>query len=107
VRYRLNRRIPRTASTTQGPSAKIKIAAYDTRDIPVGPLTISLSGRPPTCPGRRGRTIFPSARGANPLTFHGRSKRWLADPSHVIRPSGTEVFVRTFRDYEAGRAIVP
>jgi len=47
------------------------------RSEPAWRLTMSLSGRLPPCPQRRGRTIAPSARGAYALTRHGRSKRWL------------------------------
>ena len=41
------------------------------------PLTVELRGRPRVSAGRRGRTIFSGARGANQTTHHGPLQRLL------------------------------
>jgi len=46
-----------------------------------GLLTVKLNGRAEAPDGRCGRTIFPSARGAQPLAHHGPFQRWLEDAS--------------------------
>ena len=43
----------------------------------IGRLRVKLRGRMTTPAGRRGRTIYPSARGAKPTTPHGPLQRLL------------------------------
>ena len=46
---------------------------------PTRRITVKLNGRAEAPDWRRGRTIFPSARGAQPPAHHGPFQRWLED----------------------------
>jgi hypothetical protein len=48
-----------------------------------GCLTVKLRGRMTTPAGRRGRTIFPSARGAKQEAFHGPLQRLLGVTGYI------------------------
>src|SRR2546425_428982 len=49
------------------------------------PLTVKLNGRAEAPDGRRGRTLFSSARGAQPPAHHGPFQRLLEDA--LIQPT--------------------
>jgi hypothetical protein len=56
--------------------ASVLIRAENATAWLVCPLTMSLSGRPPTLNARCARTMIPACT-ARLLNSHGRSKRWL------------------------------